>query len=122
MKTLEQFINENIYDEDGNLEIEIPNRSFFQLLDLELSKITGKSVNSTDDINAHFSEDEFKKFKDNLSSKIVKENTAYIRGVLDILYSQWIKEIRKLGGNLKDIQRLESDFDFDMTISRIRKH
>jgi len=121
MKTLEQFVNENIYDEDGDLEITIPNRSFYQILDSELSKITGKSINSSEDINAHFSTEEFEQFKSNLSDQLSKEINAYIRGALDVLYSQWVKEIRKENGTAKDIQALKADFDFDMAIYNIRK-
>lgn len=121
MKTLEQFVNENIYDEDGDLEITLPNRSFYRILDEELSKITGKSINSTEDINTHFSTEEFEKFKTNLSDKLSSEINAYIRGALDLLYSQWVKDIRKENGTAKDIQALEADFDFDMAIYNIRK-
>lgn len=120
MKTLEQFINENIYDEDGRLEITIPHRSFSQVLDFELSKITGKTRNSTQDIEAHFSKDEFDAFRENLSQNISKEINAYIKGSLDILYSQWVKEIKKAGGTVKEVQDLRGYFDFDIAIHNIR--
>lgn len=121
MKTLEQFVNQNIYDEDGSLQISVPNRNFYKILDLELSKITGKSINSTEDINTHFSTEEFEQFKTNLSYNLSTEINAYIRGALDVLYSQWVNEIRKLNGTVEEIQALKADFDFDMAIYNIRK-
>lgn len=119
MKTLEQFVDENLYDDFGNLEINIPNHSFINALDSALSEITGKRLNSDDDIKAHFTNDEFGKFKENLSKQLRNENIAYINGVLDILYTQWIKEVRKQGGGKKDIDMLKADFDFDMKIHNI---